>query len=66
MQNKLMKEYNEKGILIKEYEKNIFEIGNSFAITLPIDFVKRFNLKKKNKLEVIDKYDFLIVQKKEE
>ena len=58
-----LREYNENGVLVKEYIRQVTKVGNGFYINLPIEFVRANKLSKTKKAIFIlkDKYNQLII-----
>ena len=58
-----IKEYNENGVLVKEYIRKTIKINGTYYICIPIEFVKANKIDKSRKavFRLTDRYDSLTI-----
>ena len=58
-----IKEYNENGVLVKEYIRGLIKINGVYYIGIPIDFIRANKLEKRKKVrfKITDRYDQIIL-----
>lgn len=55
---------NECGSMATKYIRNVFEIGQSFGVTLPKDWVNFFNIEKGDKIVIYENGILILIPEK--